>query len=339
MLATKRNPFGRVDLEVTAMGFGAAPIGNFLKPITEETSKAMIDAAYEAGLSYYDTAPMYGHGLSELRIGHGLRWRDRDSVVISSKVGRLLKPTPRRQIDFTPWVNAGAFECVFDYSYDGVMRSFEDSLQRLALERIDIAFIHDCDVFTHGRDQQKIHFKTAMEGAWKALEKLRSEGHLKAIGVGVNEWQVCHQALVERDFDCFLLAGRYTLLEQEALDDFLPLCVERGAAVVIGGGYNSGILATGAVPGAKYNYSPAPEPIMKKVAAMETVCRAHNVSLAAAALQFVLAHPAVPTIIPGTRAVDQLNQNLDLINAPIPADFWAELKKEGLLRDDAPVPA
>ena len=339
MLATKRNPFGRVDLEVTAMGFGAAPIGNFLKPITEETSKAMIDAAYEAGLNYYDTAPMYGHGLSELRIGHGLRWRDRDSVVISSKVGRLLKPTPRRQIDFTPWVNAGAFECVFDYSYDGVMRSFEDSLQRLALERIDIAFIHDCDVFTHGEDQQRVHFKTAMDGAWKALEKLRSEGHLKAIGVGVNEWQVCHQALVERDFDCFLLAGRYTLLEQEALDDFLPLCVERGAAVVIGGGYNSGILATGAVPGAKYNYSPAPEPIMKKVAAMETVCRAHNVSLAAAALQFVLAHPAVPTIIPGTRTVDQLNQNLDLINAPIPADFWAELKKEGLLRDDAPVPA
>jgi D-threo-aldose 1-dehydrogenase len=207
------------------------------------------------------------------------------------------------------------------------------------LERIDIAFIHDCDVFTHGEDQQKVHFKTAMDGAWKALEKLRSEGHLKAIGIGVNEWQVCHQALVERDFDCFLLAGRYTLLEQEALDDFLPLCVERGAAVVIGGGYNSGILATGAVPGAKYNYSPAPEPIMKKVAAMETVCRAHNVSLAAAALQFVLAHPAVPTIIPGTRTVDQLNQNLDLINAPIPADFWAELKKGGLLRDDAPVPA
>lgn len=339
MLATTRKKFGRVDLEVTVLGFGAAPIGNFLKPITEETSDAMIDTAYEAGLNYYDTAPMYGHGLSELRIGHGLRWRDRDSVVISSKVGRLLRPRPRKQIDFTPWADAAAFECAFDYSYDGVMRSFEDSLQRLALERIDIAFIHDCDAFTHGEEQQKVHFKTAMDGAWKALEQLRSEGHLKAIGVGVNEWQVCHQALVERDFDCFLLAGRYTLLEQDALDEFLPLCAERGAAVVIGGGYNSGILATGAVPGAKYNYSPASEPIMRKVQAMEQVCKAHDVALPAAALQFVLAHPAVPTIIPGTRTVDQLKQNLELINAPIPGDFWAELKTQGLLREDAPVPS
>ena len=178
-----------------------------------------------------------------------------------------------------------------------------------------------------------------MDGAWKALEKLRSEGHLTSIGVGVNEWQVCHQALIERDFDSFLLAGRYTLLEQGALDDFLPLCVERGAAVVVGGGYNSGILATGAVPGAKYNYSPAPEPIMKKVAAMEKVCKAHDIALPAAALQFVLAHPAIPTIVPGTRTVEQLEQNLALINAPIPADFWTELRSDGLLREDAPVPA
>ena len=339
MLATTKRKFGRIDLDVTAMGFGAAPIGNFLKPIGEETSKAMIDAAYEAGLNYYDTAPMYGHGLSELRVGYGLRWRDRDSVVVSSKVGRLLRPRPRKDIDFTPWVDAGAFECEFDYSYDGVMRSFEDSLQRLAIERIDILFIHDIDVFTHGADQQKIHFQTAMDGAWKAFEQLRREGLVKAIGVGVNEWEVCYQALVERDFDCFLLAGRYTLLEQESLDKFLPLCEERGAAVVIGGGYNSGILATGAVPGAKYNYSPAPEPIMTKVAAIENVCKAHNVSLPAAALQFVLAHPAVPTIVPGTRTVEQLNQNLDLINAPIPPDFWSELKHEGFLRDDAPTPS
>ena len=338
MLANTKRKFGRVDLEVTAMGFGAAPIGNFQRPIPEEVSQAMIDAACEAGLNYFDTAPMYGHGLSELRVGHGLRWRDRDSVVISSKVGRLLKPTPRKDIDFTPWADAAPFTCLFDYSYDGVMRSFEDSLQRLALERIDILFIHDIDTFTHGEEQQKVHFQTAMDGAWKALEKLRAEGLVKAIGVGVNEWQVCRQALIERDFDCFLLAGRYTLLEQEALDDFLPLCVERGAAVVIGGGYNSGILATGAVSGAKYNYSPAPQPIMKKVAAIEEVCKVHDVPLAAAALQFVLAHPAIPTIVPGTRTVDQLRRNLKLINAPIPRDFWVELKAKGLLREDAPAP-
>ena len=338
MLATAKRKFGRVDLEVTAMGFGAAPIGNFLKPITEETSKAMIDAAYDAGLTYYDTAPMYGHGLSELRVGQGLRWRDRDSVVISTKVGRILKPTPRKEVDFTPWVDAAPFTCAFDYSYDGVMRSFEDSLQRLALERIDIAFIHDVDVFTHGEDQQKIHFRTAMDGAWKALEELRAGGLVTSIGLGVNEWQVCHQALIERDFDSFLLAGRYTLLEHDALDDFLPLCVERGAAVVIGGGYNSGILATGAVAGAKYNYSPAPEEIMTKVAAMEAVCKRYGVSLPAAALQFVLAHPAVATIVPGTRTVQQLEQNLDLIDTAIPVDFWAELKSKGLLREDAPTP-
>ena len=179
--------------------------------------------------------------------------------------GALLHPAPRDSIDFTPWVDAAPFAIEFDYSYDGTMRSLEDSLQRMAIERIDIAFIHDCDVFTHGAEQQKIYFKEAMEGGYRALLKLREEGVVKAIGFGVNEWQVCHEALKRGDFDCFLLAGRYTLLEQESLDEFLPLCEARKAAVVIGGGLNSGILATGAVPGAKYNYAPAPDHIMDKV--------------------------------------------------------------------------
>jgi D-threo-aldose 1-dehydrogenase len=333
------NRFGRVDLNVTAMGFGAAPIGNFLRPIPEEESDAMIRRAWEAGLRIYDTAPYYGHGLSEARCGHSLRWKERDAFALSSKVGRLLRAARRSEIDFRPWVDGLPFELRYDYSYDGTMRSFEDSLQRTGLERIDILFIHDVDVFTHGPEAQKACFEEAMDGAWRALERLRDEGAVKAIGVGVNEWQVCHEALKRRDFDCFLLAGRYTLLEQEALDGFLPLCEERGAAVIVGGGFNSGILATGAVEGAKYNYAPAPAPIMDKVSRIEAVCRGHGVPLPAAALQFVLAHPAIPTIVPGTRNVAQLDQNLAWIAHPIPAEFWSDLKRQGLLREDAPTPA
>lgn len=329
--------FGRTDLEVTAFGFGTAPIGNIFREIDEATSDGMIQEAWDQGVRYYDTAPMYGHGLSELRTGHSLRWKNRDDLVLSSKVGRLLKPARKDEIDYAPWTNAGRFTMHFDYSYDGTMRAFEDSLQRLNLERMDICFIHDIDVFTRGADQPEV-FRQAMDGAWKALSDLRDQGVVRAIGVGVNEWEVCQAALEQRDFDCFLLAGRYTLLEQNALDTFLPLCEERGAAVVVGGGFNSGILATGAIEGAKYNYAPAPADIMDRVRKIEGVCADHKVPLPAAALQFVVAHPAIPSFIAGTRTVDQLKQNLDWFSHPIPAAFWAELKSRGLLRDDAPTP-
>lgn len=329
--------FGRVDLEVTPFGFGAAPIGNIFREIDEETSDGMIQEAWDQGIRYFDTAPMYGHGLSELRTGHSLRWKNRDDFVLSSKVGRILKPARKADIDYAPWTNAGRFTTHFDYSYDGTMRSFEDSLQRMNLERMDICFIHDIDVFTRGDEQPEV-FKQAMDGAWKALSKLRDQGVIKAIGVGVNEWEVCHAALQQRDFDCFLLAGRYTLLEQDALNEFLPLCEERGAAVVVGGGFNSGILATGAREGAKYNYAQAPEEIMAKVRKIEAVCAEYNVPLAAAALQFVVAHPAVPTFMAGTRTVEQLQQNLNWFSHAIPDQFWADLKMKGLLREDAPTP-
>ena len=333
-----RRKFGRTKLTVTDMGFGAAPIGNFLKPITEDVSDAMVQHAWDSGMRYFDTAPLYGHGLSELRLGQSLRWKTRDDYVLSSKVGRLLTPAPRASIDFTPWVNAAPFTFRFDYSYDGAMRSLEDTLQRMALERIDIAFIHDCDVFTHGVTQQAIYFKQAMGGAYKALLKMREEGVVSAIGFGVNEWQVCHEALKQGDFDGFLLAGRYTLLEQDSLDEFLPLCKKRNAAVVIGGGLNSGILATGAVPGAKYNYSPAPPHILEKVKRIEAVCADHKVPLPAAALQFLLAHPVIASHVPGTRTVEQMEQNIAWISHPIPKDFWQDLKHKGLLRGDAPIP-
>lgn len=338
MQPSQMNKFGRVDLEVSAFAFGTAPIGNIFRAIPEEESAAMIDAAWDRGVRFFDTSPMYGHGLAELRIGQTLRWKNRDDYVLSSKVGRVLKPGRRQDIDFSPWVDGAPFTMHFDYSYEGTMRSVEDSLQRLGLERMDMVFIHDIDVFTRGADQPAV-FEQAMDGCWKALEKLRAEGSVKAIGVGVNEWEVCHEALKQRDFDCFLLAGRYTLLEQEALDEFLPLCEKRGAAVVVGGGFNSGILATGAKPGAKYNYSPAPAAIMQKVARIEGVCAEYSVPLPAAALQFVVAHPAVPAFIAGTRTVEQLQQNLEWFSHPIPSGFWAELKRQGLLRSDAPVPA
>ncbi|MBK5934773.1 D-threo-aldose 1-dehydrogenase [Rhodovulum imhoffii] len=329
--------FGRADLKVTPFGFGTAPIGNIFREIDEETSDAMFQEAWAQGVRYFDTAPMYGHGLSELRTGHSLRWKNRDDFVLSSKVGRILKSARKKDIDYAPWTNAGRFTMHFDYSYDGTMRSVEDSLQRLNLERMDICFIHDIDVFTRGDEQPEV-FKQAMDGSWKALSDLRDQGVVRAIGVGVNEWEVCHAALQQRDFDCFLLAGRYTLLEQDALNEFLPLCEDRGAAVVVGGGFNSGILATGAKEGAKYNYAPAPDDVMAKVQRIEEVCKEYGVPLPAAALQFVVAHPAVPTFMAGTRTVEQLQQNIAWFSHPIPDQFWADLKTKGLLREDAPTP-
>ena len=337
MQPSARMKFGRVDLEVTAFAFGTAPVGNLFIPIEEDVSDSMFQKAWDAGVRYYDTAPYYGHGLSELRTGQSLRWKPRDDYVLSSKVGRRLVPARRSTIDFAPWTDAAPFSIEFDYSYDGTMRAFEDSLQRMALESMDICFIHDVDVFTRGNEQPDV-FSTAMDGCWSALSRLRDEKILSAIGVGVNEWQVAHEALKQRDFDCFLLAGRYTLLEQESLDAFLPLCEERGAAVAVGGGFNSGILATGAVAGAKYNYSPAPAEIMAKVGKIEAVCTSYNVPLPAAAMQFVVAHPSIPTFIAGTRTPEQLQSNLDWFSHDIPADLWAELKHAGLLRKDAPVP-
>jgi D-threo-aldose 1-dehydrogenase len=327
----------RSGLEATVMGFGAAQLGNFFKPISDEDSALLIKATWDAGVRFFDTAPSYGHGLSEARCGQGLRWYPRDEFVLSTKVGRLLKARKRKEIDFAPWVDGLPFDWHFDYSYDGTMRSIEDSLQRMGLEHIDVALIHEVDVYTHGERQPEI-FEAAMSGAAKALLRLRDEGVVKSIGVGVNECEVAQAAIERNDFDCVLLAGRYTLLEQDALDTFLPMCEQRQVSVIVGGGYNSGILATGAIPGAKYNYAPATEPILERVRGMEQVCREFHVPLKSAALQFVVAHPAIPTIIPGVRSVAQLNENLQTFKADIPAEFWAELRRRELIRPDAPTP-
>jgi D-threo-aldose 1-dehydrogenase len=337
MKATDTRRLGRVGLDVTVLGFGTVAMGNLFKSISEAQANDTFAAAWDLGIRYFDTAPLYGHGLGELRTGAGLRLKPRNEYVLSSKVGRLLRPRPRESIDFGAWVNATPFELVYDYSYDGTMCAFEDSLQRLALERMDICFIHDIDVFTRGAEQPEV-FRQAMNGCFKALERLRSEGSVRAIGVGVNEWEVCEAALRQRDFDCFLLAGRYSLLEQEPLRSFLPLCLERDVVVVIGGGYNSGILATGAIVGARYNYGPAPAPIIERVRRIEAVCREFDVPLQAAATQFVPAHPAVASLILGARSPEQARQSAAWFERPIPAELWEALKAAKLLRDDAPTP-
>ena len=335
MKAYEKRKFGRVPIEVTALSLGGVALGNLFSAIPETQAGHVVAEAWDAGIRYYDTAPLYGHGIAELRLGHALRHQKRDAFVVSSKVGRLLKPRPRAEINFGGWVDVTPFELVYDYSYDGTMRAFEDSLQRLAIERMEICFIHDIDVFTRGAEQPEV-FRQAMDGCFKALDKLRSEGVVKAIGVGVNEWEVCYEALKQRDFDCFLLAGRYSLLEQESLTKFLPLCVERNVAVVIGGGFNSGILATGSVDGARYNYGPAPGHIVERVRKIEAVCRDFSVPIQAAAMQFVVAHPAIASLIVGARSAEQLRQSAGWFDQRIPAAFWTELKAKGLLREDAP---
>ena len=329
---------GRPDFLLDRVGFGGAPLGNLFTPIPEPDAIRAVTAAYEAGIRYFDTAPLYGRGRSEHRIGTALHKRPRDSFRISTKVGRLLRPTPGRPKDDAAYTDVPAFEVEYDYSEDGALRSLEASLERLGMDRVDTLFIHDIDRWTHG-DAQPARFQEAMTGAYRALRRLRAQGIVSAIGIGVNEWEVCQQAAEAGDFDGFLLAGRYTLLEQEALTSFLPLCERRGLFVVIGGPFNSGILATGAVEGATYNYRPAPPEIRARVARIEAVCRRHAVPLAAAALQFPLAHPAVRSVIPGARSADEVRTNLGLLRVPIPVALWTDLREAGLLRADAPTPS
>jgi D-threo-aldose 1-dehydrogenase len=335
--AADTRKLGRTGLRVSQIGFGGAPLGNLFAALSEADAASAVGSAFAAGIRLFDTAPLYGHGLSEHRIGAALRHCRRDDFVLATKVGRLLRPDASaaggQYRDILP------FAAHFDYSYDGVLRSVEDSLQRLGLARIDIVHIHDVDVWTHkSQTATDERFAEAMGGGYRALMRLREEKAIGAIGVGVNEWQACQRFAEAGDFDCFLLAGRYTLLEQEALDSFLPLCVARNIAVIIGGPFNTGILATGPVAGATYDYQPATQEVMARVGRIEAVCRRHGVALASAALQFPLHHPAVASVIPGARSPAEIAANLATFERKVPAALWAELKAAGLLRADAPAP-
>ena len=327
-------------LGFSAFGFGAAPIGNMNRILSEAEAEGVVRQAWALGLRYFDTAPLYGHGLSERRVGAALRAEPRDSYLLSTKVGRLLEPCAPGEQDSGIYLGVPALKVRFDYSYDGVMRSHEASLARLGLDRVDILYVHDIDAMTHGsREAAETRTRELIDhGGWRALDELRAAGDVAAIGAGVNEWAPCARLLELADPDIFLLAGRYTLLEQEALVSLLPACSARGIGVVVGGPFNSGILATGPTPGAIYNYAPAPEPILRRTAAIEAVCARHGVRLPQAALQFPLGHPAVVSIIPGGQTPGQVTQNLALLNAPIPERLWRDLKRAGLMSLDAPTP-
>ena len=322
------------------VGFGAAPIGNLYRSISDQDAVASVEAALAAGIGYFDTAPHYGFGLSESRLGAALASAT-IAPIISSKVGRILVPSQSKESLRHGFADAPALEPVFDYSYDGVMRSFDESLRRLQREKIDILFAHDLGVMTHGDEHPK-RFREFMDGGYKAMHALKSSGLVKAIGLGVNEWQICADALQYGDFDGFLLAGRYTLLEQSACENFLPLCEKHNAWVVLGGPFNSGILATGVKHNrnqpAHYNYATAPDFIINKVVQLETLCEEFAVPLAAAALQFPAAHPQIVSVLAGLATASQVNEAVNLMKIKIPDEFWNRLREKGLIHDLAPVP-
>ncbi len=327
-------------IDFTELGFGTAPLGNLYRAISEEDAQATLQAAWDTGCRYIDTAPLYGLGLSETRVNHFLRGKPRDSYVLSTKVGRLMRVCPpAERTGQGKFFDTPSRREVYDYSHDGIMRSLEDSLERLGVDRIDVLYCHDIDIFNHGSQEAlDRRLKEFMGSGYQAMVKLREQGVVKAIGAGINEWQVCETLARAGDFDVFLLAGRYSLLEQDSLQTLLPYCSERKIGIVIGGPYNSGILATGPKPGAYYNYDPAPKEILDRVARIEKICNAHGVKLPEAALRFPLGHPAIVSVIPGAQSPAEVRRNAEIMSAKIPAAMWPALKKEGLLRGDAPVP-
>jgi D-threo-aldose 1-dehydrogenase len=327
---------GGTGLALSRIGFGGAPVGDIKRAPTDDEARAVLQGAWDAGIRYFDTAPMYGSGLSERRIGDFLRDKPRDSYVLSSKVGRVLVPDRAYALATTGDPRAMPFRHEFDFSYDATMRVFEQSLQRLGLERIDILYLHDIGRFAQGQEHEA-SLEVALGGAVKALQKLREEGAVKAIGLGVNEWQICDELMNHARWDVHLLANRYTLLDQEVLDHFLPRCVREGVAIVDGAPLNGGILATGAIEGAHYNYAPPAPAIVERVRRIEAVCKSHNVPMVAVALNFPLGHEAVASIIPGFAKATDL-ANIGYFRQAIPDTLWADLREAGLLHPAAPIP-
>jgi D-threo-aldose 1-dehydrogenase len=325
---------GPTDLEVSTLGLGGATLAGMMVEVPPEQARATVTRALEAGITYYDTAPQYGFGRSEHLMGDALRFR-REGTVLSTKVGRLLKPV-RQESDRVyqhSWASPLPFDQVYDYSYRGIMRSFEDSLARLGLASVEILFVHDIGVMTHGDRNAEYWNQLATDG-YKALLELKKNGTIKAIGLGVNEWQVLMDAFELGDWDVFLLAGRYTLLEQTSLSPFLDTCVKRNASVVCGGPFNGGaLMGTG-----MWNYARAPQEVIDRVHALEAFCKEFGVPIGAAALQFPLAHPAVATILPGPKSPAELDGILDWWQVEIPDAFWNALADRKLVAPGTPLP-
>ncbi|MFT5401799.1 MAG: D-threo-aldose 1-dehydrogenase [Verrucomicrobiales bacterium] len=333
-------PLGTTGLRMTELSFGAAPLGELFTRLEEAEAQAVLKAAWDGGMRYFDTAPFYGHGKSEHRVGTFLRQQPREDFVISTKIGRLLVPTPDlATFDPGPWSGALLFDIVFDYSYEGIMRSWEDSLQRLGLNRIDLLVIHDLDTMFHTPEEVENHTRQLVVGGGiRALEELRESGRIAGFGVGVNYRETIHRVLAFVRPDFFLIAMPYTLLDQDVLDDEFPRCAELGISLVIGAVFASGILITGPTLDSKYGYESAPPEILEKTRRMVEICEKHGVRLSAAALQFLLAHPLVAAIIPGALAPEHVQHHLEQCEAVIPSAFWSDLKARGLLHPGAPVP-
>ncbi len=334
-----RDLWGRV--RHAPVGFGGSVLGNLYQSIEESEAIEAVHRAWHCGVRYFDTAPFYGMGLSEKRLGEGLRDLPRSDIAISTKVGRLLDPTS----EVLPQMRDGFADPLpntvrLDYSYDGVMRSFEDSLHRLGVDRIEILYAHDLGALTHG-EMHLHYFEQFADSGYRAMDELRSSGAVDAIGLGVNETAVIDQAMAIGSFDCFLLAGRYTLLEQDPLNGFFDRVADHGARIVAGGVYNSGILATGTGTGQPvyFNYEPAPSEVIARVERIEALCSEAGVPMAAAALQFARAHPVMATALVGLGSAELVDHTLALAGTPIPESFWASLKSEHIIADNAPVPA
>ena len=332
------------QLSFSVVGLGMAPIGDLYAILDEQTCIATVESAFASGVTTFDTSPHYGNGLSEARLGAGLRHVPRDQIVVSTKIGRVMDPftapPPRNPAVFSPGFAGGHPHAPrFDYTYDGAMRSIEQSLLRTGLSRFDVVLIHDCDVWTHGATDAPIRFREAMKGAYVALEKLRSEKVVNAIGFGVNEADICLKFARAGDFDVAMMAGRYSLLVQSGLHQFMPVAVERKMGVMLAGVFNSGILATGAIPGARYDYAPAGPDIMARVRKIDAVCAAHGVSIRQAALRFPMAHPAVVSIVLGAVTPAEAAANAADADKKIPASLWSDLMTAGLLDPSALPPA
>ncbi len=336
----RRNRIGRSALEVTQLGLGCAPLAGIYDSLAESAAVDTVEAAWEAGVRYFDTAPVYGAGLSEIRLGRALRGVRRDEYVLSSKVGYELVPLAPGEQTWDQFPGGLPFARRFDFSAEATRRSIEGSLERIGTDRLDIVWIHDPDGARGGFDgvdpYVASHYDEAMKGAYTVLDELRAAGVIGAIGVGLNQAPMLMDFARDGDFDAFLLAGRYTLLEQGPLDDLLPLCVERGISLVVGGPYNSGILATGPVPGARHNYAPATPEVLDRVRAIERVCLDGGTTLRAAALQFVLRHEAVAAVIPGVSSRAEMMDAASAVSDPIDDGVWAELRALGLVHPDSP---
>ncbi|GKQ41447.1 aldo/keto reductase [Streptomyces sp. A012304] len=317
-------------VEATRLALGCAGIGNLYRPVTDEDAHATVDAAWDAGIRTFDTAPHYGLGLSERRLGAALRGRPRDTYTVSTKVGRLLEPNPQdgHGDDLADGFAVPAtHRRVWDFTADGVLRSLEASLDRLGLDRVDIALLHDPDD----------HAEQALREAYPALERLRAEGVVGAIGVGMNQSALPARFLRETDIDVVLLAGRYTLLEQDGLAELLPEAAARGRSVIVGGVFNSGLL-TAPKPGATYDYAPAPRPVLDRALRLLEVTERHGVPLRAAALRFPFGHPAVASVLTGARSPEEVRDTVEQLGRPVPDALWDELRAEGLLAEGTPVP-